>query len=116
MNCAEVREGLPSHVKDGESSLVVRRHLSRCPGCRSELARYEELMDGLASLASATVDPPVGLHAALVAIPEQAARLQGARQHIARNRAAYVGGVAVALAGAGSALLWRTRRHRPAAA
>jgi hypothetical protein len=112
MNCAEVREALPAHVRDRGSSLSLRRHISSCSRCRAELARYESLLETLAAMPSATVEPPPGLYRSLAAIPAQPGRVQSAAGHVARNRKVYVGGLAVALAGAAGAAMWRSRGRR----
>jgi anti-sigma factor RsiW len=124
MRCEEVREALPAYVNTDGIELRVQRHLSRCPECKAEFARYEALMGGLRTLQTVTAEPPAGLFGALVDIPARASRLHGARarvetarDHVTRNRNAYLsGGVAVALAGAVGAALWRSRARRVATA
>lgn len=109
--CAEIREELPAYVKDRAGSLAVRRHLSRCPDCRTELARYDSLVELLGGLELHTAEPPPGLAVALAAIPAGAGRVESLRTHVTRNRRAYLGGAAVVVAGAaGAALLQRRRR------
>jgi anti-sigma factor RsiW len=113
--CSEVREELPAYVKDRGGSLSVRRHLSRCPECRTELARYDSMVELLGGLEMRTAEPPPGLARSLAAIPSQGGRVQSLRTHVARNRRAYLGGAAVVLAGAaGAAVLQRRRRLAPA--
>ena len=114
MECAEIREMLPAYVRDGEASLLVKRHLSRCDDCAAELGRYETLVGGLAALRGAVVEPPPDLRQALLAIPRAATPVDTVRAHVAANRKAYLGG-AVALAGAG-ALAWRLYSRRVAVA
>jgi hypothetical protein len=117
MNCAAVREALPTYVADGERILSVRRHLGECDSCRAELARYQQLLSSLGRLESVTLQPPPELATALAAIPQQTWGLAGAAReradalagHLARNRRAYIGGMGIALAGAASAALWRSR-------
>jgi predicted anti-sigma-YlaC factor YlaD len=124
VNCTEVREALPTYVRDGQRILPVRSHLAECEACRIELARYERLLDSLSGLESLTYEPPPELVGALLAIPREAPGLTEAvrgravavRGHVARNRRAYVGGVGIALAGAAGAALWRSRSRRLAAA
>ena len=124
MRCEEVREALPAYMNTDGIELRVRRHLSRCPECNAEFARYEALMGGLRTLQTVTAEPPAGLFGALVGIPARASRLHGARvraesarDHVARNRNAYIsGGVVVAVAGALGAALWRSRARRLATA
>lgn len=117
MRCEEVREALPAHVKDGSDSLTVRRHLARCPDCKAELARYESLMGGLRILQTTSVPVPPGLFDRLLEIPARSSRLDSARDHVVRHRKVYVGGwIAVALAGAAGAALWRSKVRHPATA
>jgi hypothetical protein len=115
MRCAEVREELPAFVRDRSGSLNVRRHLARCDECRSELARYESVLDSLTMLRSATVDAPQSLVRALTEIPSIEGRIDHLRTHLARNRRAYLSGVAVVAAGAAGAVALRGVR-RPARA
>lgn len=116
MKCAEIGELLPAYVEDRYANLTVRRHLSRCPECRSELERYESLRSGLATMRDVHAEPPAELLATLTAIPSHGAAGTRVRTHIARNRRAYAGGLAVAVVGAAGAALWRSRRSRLAIA
>ncbi len=115
MNCEEIRELLPAYAGGGDVSLSIRRHIARCRGCRAELETYEEITRVLADSRAHTVDPPRSLVMALKEIPQREHRLGQVRDHLARNRAAYAGGAAVAL-GAVGALLWKSRRQGPALA
>lgn len=110
MRCEEVREALPASTHD----LAVRRHLSRCPGCKAELAQFETLMDGLRTLQTHTAEAPPALLTSLYAIPSRSNRLQGARDHVVRHRKAYAGGLVAVAAGAAAATLVRNRRLRVA--
>ena len=111
MNCAEIREMLPAYAGEHEQSLEMRRHLARCPGCRVEFERYRSLVSDLGELTSQAVEPPAYLVASLKAIPEtDSSRVTAVRKHVARNRSAYAGGLAVAMVGAGAAL-WRAKRR-----
>lgn len=115
MKCAEIEAMLPAYAGHEELPLSVRRHLSRCKGCRGELEHLEEMSVALEALQMRTVEPPASLRAALVAIPSEAGRLEAVRSHVSRNRKTYAG-LAVTAAGATAAALWRTRRHRVATA
>lgn len=122
MNCSEIRALLPAYARDQQPTLAVRRHLAGCPACRAELARYKELEAGLHELRTSVIEVPPDLTAKIVQIPRDQGplalvrrRASGARTHVVRNRAAYVGG-AVAVAGALGATLWRVRSRRLAAA
>jgi anti-sigma factor RsiW len=111
MTHAEVQEVLPAYVRGGGDSLTVRRHLASCSDCRTELTRYEDLLGALATMGSVTVDPPPGLARTLHRIPQHAGRVEQVRTHLARNRATYLGGAAVLVAGAAGAALLRSRRR-----
>jgi anti-sigma factor RsiW len=115
MRCEEVQEVLPSYARDRNASLRVRRHISSCPNCGAELERYDELLAGLRSMRDVTAPAPPGLVAALNAIPSGGSRLQVARTHVTRHRKAYIGGLALAAAGAAGAALWRARVRTAAA-
>lgn len=109
MTHAEVREVLPAYVRGGSDSLTLRRHLSACAECRNELTRYQDLLGALATMESATEEPPRGLVAALERIPQHASRVDQVRSHLARNRKTYLGGAAVLVAGAAGAVVLRSR-------
>ena len=112
MKCDEVREVLPAYSRDGDVGLPVRRHLSRCSDCTSELAEYETMFASLASLRSHAVEPPPELFHQLAAIPYRSNRIEQTRTHVVRNKNKYAAGVAVAAAGAVGAAVWRSRRGR----
>ncbi len=116
MKCTEVRELLPAYVEDRYANLSVRRHLSRCPKCGNELEQYESLRASLANMRDVQAEPPAHLLPALKSIPGQGAPVERIRTHVARNRRAYAGGLAVAVVGAAGAALWRSRRSRLATA
>jgi anti-sigma factor RsiW len=123
MGCSEVRAALPAYARDGYTSLAMRRHLTGCAACKAELARYEKMLASLGELAEAPLQAPPGLLDKLVRIPADAGLSQtllwraGAMSaHLARNRAAYVGGLAVALAGAAGTAVLRSRLRHPATA
>ena len=115
MRCEEVQEVLPSFARDRNASLAVRRHISSCSNCGADLARYDELLAGLRSMRDEAAPVPPGLVAALTAIPTSGSRLQVARTHVTRHRKAYIGGFALAAAGAAGAALWRSRVRTAAA-
>lgn len=116
MKCDEVREVLPAYSRDGDVGLPVRRHLSRCDDCSTELSHYQALFGSLQDLRSHTVEPPRDLVHQLSAIPYRSNRLDEARTHVVRNRNRYAAGLAVAAVGAAGAALWKTRRGRVATA
>ena len=115
MRCEEIRELLAAYEPEQQPSLAIRRHLASCPGCRAEVEAYQDLATGLRDMRHSTVEVPPALTSVLEAIPSEVGVVDKARTHVARNRAAYVGG-AVALAGALGATVWRVRSRRLAAA
>jgi hypothetical protein len=116
MRCEEVQEMLPAAVRNRHMTLAVRRHLSTCQECKRERARYEELAASLDSLRNQTASVPAHVTQAILSIPESQSVVENVRSHVVRNRRAYLGGAAVALTGATTALLWRSRARRLAPA
>lgn len=110
MSCTAVREVLPAYVRDGDGSLSVRRHLSRCTECRTDLSHYEDLLGALSSMEAATVNPPFALKASLLDIPSRSSRLENVRSHVTENRKAYLSGAAVLVAGAVGAAVWKSKK------
>ena len=110
MSCAAVKEILPAYVREGDGSLSVRRHLSRCTDCRTDLSHYEELLGALSAMEAATARVPRGLTASLVSIPSRSGRLETMRSHVNDNRRAYLSGAAVLVAGALGAAVWKSRK------
>ncbi len=131
MSCAEAREHLAAYLDpSGEArAAALEGHLAACPGCRADLARYQELGRRLASLAKDPIDPPPWLLPTLLeGVQEACTRanrwslsrwpnsLESARAlrrrvaRLADPRVALAGGVVVA--GVAGALAIRTRRRR----
>lgn len=122
MRCAEVREALPAYVRDGNTTLALRRHVADCPGCTAELQRYEALLGALDELRTSPAEPPPGLLQTLVSIPASTGatapvrrRVGALGRHLSRNQRVYLGSAGVAIAGAVGALVL-TRVRRPATA
>ena len=109
-HCEDVRATLPELVDEPDTSLAVRRHLSRCPDCAGELETYRSLRKATGELAVATATPPPGLFDSLITIPADGTRLEDVRAHLSRHRRQYATGAAVVLGAAGAAL-WRSRRR-----
>lgn len=115
MRCEEIQEMLPGHAREGDASLIVRRHLAHCKTCGAEAERYSLLGSQLKGLASQTTQPPVHLYRALVDIPTSLSRQEQVKTHLARNKKAYAGGAAVVVGAVGAAL-WRSRARSHATA
>lgn len=110
MTCASVKEILPAYVRDRDGSLSVRRHLSRCTDCRTDLSHYEALMARLSSMEAATAEVPFALKSSLFGIPSRQGRIETVRSHVTDNRKAYLSGAAVLVAGALGAAVWKSRK------
>ena len=110
MTCTTVKEVLPAYVRDGDGSLSVRRHLSRCADCRTDLSQYEHLIDSLSAMEAATAEVPFALKASLLDIPSPSSRLETVRSHVAENRRTYLSGAAVVVAGVVGAAVWKSRK------
>jgi hypothetical protein len=93
----------------------MRRHISGCPDCTAELARYDEMLGSLRSMRTEYAAPPPGLVSSLIAIPVNEGRLSHVRSHVVRNRKAYLGGLTIAAVGAAGAAVWRSRARAAAA-
>lgn len=111
MRCEEIRETLPAFA-DGHDDLTVRRHLSGCVDCRTELERFDSLRSGLRALARDPAAAPAGLLPTLYEIPAQQDRLDVVRTHLSQHRKAYLGGAAALAAAGVSAFVWRSRRGK----
>ena len=110
MSCAAVKEILPAYVREGDGSLSVRRHLSRCIDCRTDLSHYEDLLGALSAMEAATARVPRALTTSLISIPSRAGRLETLRSHVNENRKAYLSGAAVVVAGAVGTVVWKARK------
>jgi anti-sigma factor RsiW len=110
MRCEELAEVVAASV-DGDDSddWRVRRHLSTCLRCQAELARYRKLVRALRGLRSEVFDPGPGLVADVLASLEEAGERHLLRSLLSGHKVAYVGGLAVATAGAAGALVIATR-------
>ena len=108
MRCEEIQEMLPGKTPDGDTTLMLRRHLAHCKACSLEAERYEALAASLSSLSIETARPPAYLYRRLADIPRTLSRSEKMRTHVTRNKKVYAGGAAVLLGAAGAAL-WRSR-------
>ena len=96
----------------------ARRHVETCLRCQAELARYRKLVRALRALRSDLLEPGPGLVADVMACLEDAGERHALRSLLTGHKVAYVGGLAVATAGAAGAfvLASRTRGRRIALA
>lgn len=60
MECAHARELFPAFDEEKFPPAVLA-HLEGCEDCRAELAEFRALADGLGSLASVDIQPPLWL-------------------------------------------------------
>ncbi|HWH35909.1 MAG TPA: hypothetical protein VNT56_11400 [Acidimicrobiales bacterium] len=89
-----------------------RRHVETCLRCQAELARYRKLVRTLRSLRSEVFDPGPGFVADVLAALDDAGDRHLLRSLLSGHRVAYVGGLAVATAGAAGALVIARSRGR----
>ncbi|MDP9006435.1 MAG: hypothetical protein M3N15_05925 [Actinomycetota bacterium] len=87
----------------------VRHHVGTCLRCQAELARYRKLVRTLHGLRSEVFDPGPGLVAEVLASLEEAGERHLLRSLLSGHKVVYVGGLAVATAGAAGALVMASR-------
>lgn len=115
--CREVAELLPG-VVDASAVLDARaaHHVESCLRCQAELAQYRRLQRALRRLHAQAVEPAPGLLADVLASLADPRWEDGAGSHEALparrhgRTAAYLGGLAVATAAAGAAVVLRSGR------
>ena len=105
MRCEEAREMMPAYAGDPGATLSFKRHLAGCSACRSELARYQGMLEGLHGMQNKSIEPPAELLGRLTAIPADNTALDRVIAHLDRNKKAYAGAAIVAVGAAGAALL-----------
>ncbi|MEZ5239927.1 MAG: hypothetical protein R2716_13595 [Microthrixaceae bacterium] len=115
MRCEQVAEQL-SGAADGSAELDVaaRRHVEHCLRCQAELVQYRKLLRALHAMRTEVLAPAPGLLPEILAALEEAGERSALRGVLSGRRAAYLGGVAAAAAGAvGGAIVLasRSRRH-----
>jgi hypothetical protein len=119
MQCEHLAEQL-AEVADGAVILgrAERRHVERCLRCQAELVQYRKLLKAMHTLRTEVLEPAPGLLADILATIEETGERHAIRSMITGRRAAYVGGLAVAGAGAAAGailLAARSRKQRLAA-
>jgi hypothetical protein len=116
MQCDELANQL-AEVADGTMLLgrIERRHVERCLRCQAELVQYRRLLKAMRTLRTEVLEPAPGLLADVLATIEETGERHAIRSLIRGRKAAYVGGIAVAGAGAAAGailLAARSRKHR----
>lgn len=115
MNCADMKDALSDFNESGLIGLtVIQDHLTSCPDCRAELARFDELQAALGSLPDHSLEPPSWLEGSITeTIQQKAARIAALRQLERQvRRPGVVTGGALMAAGIAGALLFRSKRRR----
>jgi hypothetical protein len=115
VQCDQVAEQL-SAAADGSVLLdgPARGHVETCLRCQAELVQYRKLLRALRTMRTEVLMPAPGLLPEILASLEEAGERSALRGVLSGRRAAYLGGVAAAAAGAvGGAIVLasRTRRH-----
>ena len=105
---AEAADGTPLTER------AARRHAESCLRCQAELVQYRKLLRTLRSMRTELMEPAPGLLADVMWRLEAAGERHAVRALLAGRRAAYVGGIAAATAGAAGAwvIVSRSRRAR----
>ena len=113
MRCEQVAEILPEIVEgSGRPTAQVLAHVEACLRCQAELAQYRKLLRALRHLRAEVLDPMPGTVASILAYMEAAGERGAMRSILAGRRAAYLGGIAVATAGAAGAIVVASRGRR----
>jgi hypothetical protein len=97
-------------VADDPAALAAPEaaHVAGCLRCQAELVQYRRLLRSLRDLRSHTVVPDEDLLVDLLTALRPSASVS--RLHRRNRRAAYLGGIAAATAGAAGALVLASRR------
>lgn len=115
MRCEDLA-GMVSASADGVTveDLRGRRHVESCLRCQAELARYRKLLRTLRTLRADVFDPGPGFVSDVLSSLEDAGERHLLRSLLSGHKVAYVGGLALASAGAAGALVIasRTRGRR----
>ena len=95
---------------DGSVALAPSEamHVETCLRCQAELAQYRRLLRSLRALRTHTVTPDDDLLIDVLSALRPSASVS--RLHRRNRRAAYLGGIAAATAGAAGALVLASRR------
>jgi hypothetical protein len=115
MRCEEVRPVIPE-IAEGALRVAgpTEEHLASCPGCGSDLARYQRILLELSLLRDEVIEPPKGLLGALLAELPEYQRRRLIHRMVADERmqhAAFSLGGAVLGATAIALLWWRAVRR-----
>ena len=115
--CVVASEWLPALATgDAEAGPRVERHVTTCLRCQADLARYRRLRRTLRGWSEAGIEPGPEVLPAILASLERAGAGSRRGTAAAGRRTAYVGGVAVATAGAAAGVLVWVNRRRPSLA
>ncbi len=116
MLCEQLGDALAGAV-DGSHAFdaAARAHIDQCLRCQAEMAQYRKLLRVLRSLRSELAEPGPGLLSDVLDAVEAAGERHAIRLILQGRRAAYLGGIAAATAGAAATaavLMSRSRRGR----
>ena len=116
VTCESVAALLPAVIDGNErADRRVRKHVESCLRCQAELVQYRKLLRALRQLRTEVLEPSPGLLAGILAGLEEAGERGAIRSLLSGHKAAYLGGLAVATAAAGSAatIILVTRKRTP---
>jgi hypothetical protein len=103
-------------VGEAEAGPWVERHVATCLRCQADMVRYRRLRRTMRRWSQAGVEPGSDILPGILASLERAGRGSRWVPASAGRRTAYVGGVAVATAGAAAGVLVWVNRRRPSLA
>ncbi len=111
VDCATASDLLPALAAgDAEVGERIERHVATCLRCQADLARYRRLRRTMRGFGDAAVAPGPDVLPSILASLERAGRTSPLA--VGSRRTVYVGGVAMATAGAAAGVLvWVTRRR-----
>ncbi|MDQ6784133.1 MAG: hypothetical protein M3063_11985 [Actinomycetota bacterium] len=113
--CVVASEWLPTLATgDVDAGPRVERHVTTCLRCQADLARYRRLRRTLRGLSEVGMEPGPDVLPAILASLDRAGSPR--RAPAGGRRTVYVGGVAVATAGAAAGVLVWVSRRRPSLA
>lgn len=115
--CVVASEWLPALAAgDIEAGPRVERHVTTCLRCQADMARYRRMRRTLRGWSDAGIEPGPEVLPAILASLERAGTGTRRMPATAGRRTVYVGGVAMATAGAAAGVLVWVNRRRPSLA
>ncbi len=110
MRCDELTDVMSASWGEGMiDDWRARHHVETCLRCQAEMARYRKLVRALRALRTEVFDPGPGFVADILDTLEEAGERHLLRSLVSGHKVVYVGGLAVATAGAAGAFVIASR-------